>query len=470
MLTQMIKAKSGDEITHKLSTWDPFGHEASQWFDPEWMFGVKSGFDVVIANPPYVRQELFKNQKEQLKNTFGDFFDGRADLYTYFYKRSLDLIKPGAILAFISSNKFFIRGYGENTRKLLTSAATPLFVINFGELPVFKAAVDSGIVIVKKEVPNPTSEVMAVQVKTALEVEDLSATLKRTGYRVKVAELKPKEWVFEKKEKLDLLRKLRQNTSTLNEYCDEKIFAGIKTGLDEAFVITEEIKERLIKNDPKSRDLIRPWLRGKDIARWRSHYKNLYVIYISLNKIEIDDYPAVKEHLLQFKEDLLKRVTQQKWYEMQQPQERFTELFDSPKIVYAEIAKEMRACLDTNKSHGTMKMFFIPYDAVILGVLNSRLFDWYARMTFATLGDPWKGGRISFNTMYMSGFPVPDIKSNTGTLIEKGVDKILAITKVSDFFRNSDKQTKVHEYEKQIDQLVYKLYGLTKEEIEIIEN
>jgi hypothetical protein len=116
-----------------------------------------------------------------------------------------------------------------------------------------------------------------------------------------------------------------------------------------------------------------------------------------------------------------------------------------------------------------MKMCVIPYDPLHRGVLNSKLFDWYARMTFATLGDPWEGGRISFNTMYMSSVPIPDIKNNVGALVKNSVDKILAITKSGDYLENSAKKEEVKEYEKQIDTWVYKLYGLSSEEIKIIE-
>jgi len=433
------------------------------------VFQERGGFDVVIANPPYVRQELFKDEKEPLKRAFGNFFGGRADLYTYFYKKSLDLARSGAILTFISSNKFFIRGYGEETRRLLTTDMTLLSIINFGELPVFKAAVDSGIVIARKKAPTVDSEITTLQVKRASEIENLVETVEKEGYEVRVTNLKPGGWVLETKEKLDLLHKLQKNRRTLNEYCNNKVFAGIKTGLDKAFVITERVKEDIVKSDPESGDLIRPWLRGKDVAKWRPNYKNLYVIYTPLNKIEIDDYPAVKEYLMQFKKRLSERATQQKWYEIQQPQERFTELFDSQKIIYPDCAKEMRACYDTAGAYGTMAMYFIPYDPAILAILNSRLFDWYSRMTFATFGDPWNGGRVIFKSLYMRDVPIPKISAKNKKPLAALVEKVLAVTKDGNYFVNPAKQAEVKEYEKQIDKLVYKLYDLTPEEIEIVE-
>ena len=198
-------------------------------------------------------------------------------------------------------------------------------------------------------------------------------------------------WVLEEPEKIKLLEKIRENKNTLGKVFE--IFGGIKTGLDEAFVINEATKEQLIKSDPKSKELIKPWFRGRNIKKWFADFDN-FIIYIPQNKINIDDYPSIKNHLLNFKEKLSKRATDQKWYELQQPQERFTKLFDGEKIIYSEIAKEMRAFKDNTGAYGTMKMFFIPYNPVVLAILNSKLFDWYARMTFSSLGDAWNCGRL----------------------------------------------------------------------------
>jgi hypothetical protein len=450
-----------------------FQNKSVGFFDIRYFFPIvfrNGGFDIVIGNPPYVRQEEFSDIKPVLKEQYGDFFNGRADLYTYFIARGITLLKEGGILTFITSNKFFVRGYGENTRSLLTKDVSLKKVVNFGELPVFQASVDSAIMLAKNTKSNKEDSLDFAQAKIEADIKNIHEFFETKKESIKLSSLGSGVWSLQDSEKLTVLTKIKSQKNTLGAYYKGNIFAGIKSGLDSAFVISKKIKDELIEQDIKSEELINPWFRGKDIGRWRADFKDLYVIYIPLNKLDINDYPAIKEHLTKFKLKLEKRATQQKWYEMQQPQERFTELFKSPKIVYGEIAKEMRACFDTNKSYGTMKMFFIPYDPIILGVLNSKLFDWYARMTFATLGDPWEGGRISFNTMYMSAVPIPDINNKEGILIKEQVEKILAITKFNDYLENPAKKEEVKKYEKQIDQLVYKLYDLEPEEIEIIEN
>jgi len=138
------------------------------------VFREKGGFDVVIGNPPYVRQEAFIDIKNDLKIKFGNLFDGRADLYTYFYYQGVDLLRKKGVLAFITSNKFFVRGYGNNLRKFLTSEISLLEIINFGELPVFQAAVDSAIIIVKRNTHSIGQTVTAVQIKEQSEIFDLN--------------------------------------------------------------------------------------------------------------------------------------------------------------------------------------------------------------------------------------------------------------------------------------------------------
>jgi len=463
-------SKSGlAKLTETLIAWDPFSHKPSEWFDMEWMFGIKEGFDIVIANPPYVRQEKFASIKNVLKKKFGSFYNGRADLYIYFIKLGFSIIKHKGIFSYITSNKFFKRGYGKNTRSFLTKNVSVARIINFGELPVFKASVDSAIIIAKNIKPNKDDVLEYIQIKNENDIINISRFFDKNKCDISVNSLGADEWSLEDKDKIKILNKMKNLPNTLGSYLKDIIFAGIKTGYDEAFVINEEKKDILIREDPKSSDLIKPWLRGKDNRKWQIAYKNLYIIYIPLNKIKIDNYPAIKKHLLHFKTKLEKRATSQRWYEMQQPQESFSNFFDRPKVIYPDCAKEMRASYDETGAYGTMAMYFIPFDPLILGILNSKLFDWYSRMTFATFGDPWNGGRIIFKTIYMSKVPIPDIKNDIVSNIKKTTEKILTNIQSVDYSQNLNKQTNVKEYEKQIDELVYKLYGLTEDEVKIIE-
>lgn len=457
MLQKMIANHSHgiSEITQSLSTWDPFSHRATDWFDCDWMFGISSGFDIVIANPPYVRQENYKDYKDRLKLTYPTIFDGRADLYTYFIKLGIDLLNDAGTLAFITSNKYLVRGYGKKIRKFLSKDATMLQLINFGELPVFKASVDSAIIIVKRRTNTfkTSDELKFVQAKTTKDISNIRELLIDKHGSLTLDQLDDDVWVLEEPEKLKVLESIKRHKATLGTTFE--IFGGIKTGFDDAFVISAQKRSELLKSDPHSADLIKPWFKGREVKKWFAHCEQ-YIIYIPQKKINIDEYPAIKAHLLQYIEKLSKRATSQEWYELQQPQERFTQLFEGEKIIYSEIAKQMRAFKDNTKAYGTMKMFFIPYNPVVLAVLNSSLFDWYARMTFSSLGDPWNGGRLEFKSMYMSKLPLPPL---TGKIQQEITNLVETIEQGNDNERIENK----------INELVYTLYDLSPDEIELIE-
>jgi adenine-specific DNA-methyltransferase len=446
----------------KLASWDPYDqNDSAKFFDPEWMFDISDGFDIVIGNPPYVRQELFKNYKHELEVLFQDVYDGRADLYTYFIKKGFDVLNNKGILTLITSNKFIVRGYGEKIRNLLSTQKTIKSIVNFGELPVFKASVDSAIIIAENRHPNQDESLMYAQATEKEHLLNVYGFLSNSFILKNISELQ-KGWVFMEKNLMLILQKIEEHPKRLGDLFE--IFGGIKTGYDSAFIINSKTKDCLVKEDSNSADLIKPWFRGKDIQKW-SASPELFIIYIPQNAIDINDYPAIKRHLDNYRDRLENRATKQKWFELQQPQQRFTKLFESNKIIYSEIALEMRALLDVGKAYGTMKMFFIPYRPAILSILNSSVFDWYARMNFSSLGDPWNGGRLEFKTLYMAKVPIPDSSFNHDDLFEIMV-KIITLCK------KENKESRINHFEKIIDGLAMELYfpnHMKEREIDVLE-
>ena len=143
----------GSQTAGQLAAWDPYDQNAhAEFFDPEWMFGVQDGFDITIGNPPYVRQEQISDLKPSLKGQY-DCYSGTADLYVYFYERSLRVLREGGVLTFISSNKYFRSGYGEKLRQYLGERSTILHLIDFGDAPVFTAIAYPSIIIARKTPP-----------------------------------------------------------------------------------------------------------------------------------------------------------------------------------------------------------------------------------------------------------------------------------------------------------------------------
>jgi hypothetical protein len=261
------------EKSKQLKTYRPFDNESSaSFFNPEFMFGVKA-LDIVIANPPYVRQEKFTAIKESLKKQYGSFFNGRADLYTFFIKLGFNLLKKDGVFTYITSNKFFVRGYGSSTRSLLTKNVLLKKIINFGELPVFQASVDSAILIAvnRKEL---NEDVLFVQAKSESDIRNISNFFEEKKEKVRIDSLGEDVWSLQDSEKLRVLTKLKKQKNDLSSFYEEGIFAGIKSGLDSAFVITKETKDDLISQDKKSKELIKPWLRGRDIKKWKAFLLN----------------------------------------------------------------------------------------------------------------------------------------------------------------------------------------------------
>jgi hypothetical protein len=436
------------------------------------------GFDIVIGNPPYVQiQKLPEEAKEQLKKQGYNTFAKTADLYCLFYERGLNILRPEGVLTFISSNKFFRAGYGESLRRLLNEAKEIQTIIDFGEFPVFAAGTDPCILLAVNKVPN-IGKISAVVVKDVSGIQNVRWTLERIGFELDRSALNADGWTLEGTGVMALLGKIRAAGNPLGEHVNGKFYYGIKTGFNEAFVIDRATRDQLISEDKKSAELIKPWLRGQDIKRWYADYQDLYVINIQsgsnaqwlwtgkdAGKAEAifkKEYPAIFNHLKQHKKKLMARDDQGQYYwELRSC--AYNDEFEQPKIVYADIAKLMRASYDTEGMFCANTMYILPTDSLfLLGYLNGQLFDWYARNTFQSLGDPWKGGRLRYIAQYMEKVPVPAATPAQQKEIEALVEQILALKK-----RNPDAD--VSALEAEIDQLVYKLYSLTPAEIKIIE-
>jgi len=306
------------------------------------VFHKKGGFDVVIANPPYVRQEVIRPLKPHLQKAFGNFYCGTADIYTYFYKCGINILKPGGHLCFIAPNKFMRAGYGKNTRELLTTQVTPKLVIDFGDLPIFDATTYPSILLIEKPLsPSPTTgegwgggEFLAAIFTDPSQLERLEETLSDIAFPMPVTALSKEGWNLERPDVLSLMEKLRSSGVPLDEYVQGRFYYGIKTGLNEAFVIDAATREKLIAEDPVGAALIKPWLRGRDIRKWKTEWAGLYVINIpsSANspwpwsnakaetvavRIFEQTYPAIYRHLSQRKKQLQKRDDQGKyWWEL----------------------------------------------------------------------------------------------------------------------------------------------------------
>jgi type I restriction-modification system DNA methylase subunit len=440
------------------------------------VFQRQGGFDVVIANPPYVRQELISEQKPLLKTAFPDVYHGVADLYVYFYRRALDIARSSGCVTFISSNKFFRAGYGEKLRTYLQENTKLKTVIDFGDLPIFEATTYPCVLVISNHRPDgDQSTTQALNVRDIEIIKHLPDAVAREGWLQPQHSLRREGWSLEQPEVLTLLEKLRHSGTPLGEHVGGRLYYGIKTGLNEAFVIDQATRDRFIAEDPRSVEIIKPWLRGQDVKRWRTDWANKYLIFLqnsgdrdahnpwgtakteSAARITFREaYPAIHEHMSKYETPLRERSDQGRfWWELR-PCDYYAK-FEKPKIVYPDIAKKPEFAYNSTGAYGGNTMYILPTDELcLLGVLNSSIVEFfYCRISSSIQND-----YLRFIAMYMEQVPIPLSSQAHRAAIEALVCKLLDA---------EGQGPQVSEWEQELNALIYELYGLTKDEITIIE-
>ena len=441
-------------------------------------------FDVVIGNPPYVRQEGLGDLKEYFKRKY-TVYHGMADLYAYFIEKGVSLLKDKGIFGYIVANKWMRANYGEPLRKWLKRQCIAQ-IVDFGDLPVFQQATTYPcILFIGKD--KPPSAFIATQVKT-LEFESLEGYVKENRHSVKLSILDDTGWSLADERSAALLNKLKKTGVSLKEYVKGKIYRGVLTGLNEAFVIDEETRNRLVSEDPKSKEIIKPFLIGRDIKRYQPPTGKQFLIFIpkgwtSANFGNVSDvwncfqkkYPAVARHLLPFADNAKKRFDKgDYWWELRAC-EYYAE-FEKPKIVYPNICKQSEFVFDEEGFYTNQKCFIISLpDKYLLGLLNSTVNNFLFRSILPKL----RGGFYEPSYVFFKDFPIRLIDFSNAT--DKArydqmvalVNQMLELHKQLTSSKTDHDKTIIHRQidatDRQIDQLVYELYGLTEEDIKIVE-
>ncbi len=386
------------------------------------------GFDIVVANPPYVRMELIKPQKPILKKRFPAVHGERADLYIYFYARAHELLRPGGVAAFISSNKWLRAGYGEALRIMLLDEQAFKLVMDFGELPVFEsAAADAAIFIWQKKAraAEPTQWAM---------VKDLDRCYEQ-GVRAHFLDLKkevPASQFGAGKPRLatsavaGLRVQMERSGPPLRDLVNNILGMGIKTGLNDAFIIDNATRGKLVDESPAASEIIKPLLSGDDVRRYEIHYRQSFLIY-AFHGVDISRYPSIAKHLKKFRSyknaagetvGLDHRATEQEWYELQQPQMAYRPTIEGSKIYHPEIGKECRFMMDEQGFFPNKTVFFVPSsDWYVLGILNSTMSYNYLKGICALLGDEDEGGRLLFSSQHLGNLPIPEASTRDRTAI-----------------------------------------------------
>ncbi|MDR6114495.1 MULTISPECIES: Eco57I restriction-modification methylase domain-containing protein [unclassified Sphingomonas] len=432
---------------NKAAAWDPFDQNATApFFDPLWMFGLHDGFDIVIGNPPYIRQERFTEQKPLLRRLYErrdrngqveGSYAGTADYLVYFIERGVSLLKAGGAFSYITSNKWFRAKYGENLRWWMSRHTDLLSIIDFGDADVFEGTIAYPTIVTAER---RDGEVRAGHRFRALNWSELGEDadeerfpfyLESAGFDMPQVALERTGWQVEPTVKRDVLARIRAAGVPLGDYVEGRFYRGILTGYNDAFVIDGATRARLIAEDEAANEIIKPYLRGRDVKRWRVEPEDLWLIF-TRRGIDIDAYPSVKAHLVQYRDALEpkpsdweptgeetswpgRKAGSYQWFEIQDNVAYWRE-FEQPKIVVPAIEKRVAYAFDGEGFYSNDKTSIIVDDRwrYLLACLNSSVSWWYTQALFASR----TGGFYEFKPMYVSVLPIPSATTEQQRLLE----------------------------------------------------
>ena len=389
------------------------GEKAFDWQKEFPQVFEKGGFDVVIGNPPHVHLESVKDTSKQLEQVGYNTYNKRGDLYCVFVERAFQIGKANGIVSYIMPNKWLQAGYGKELRGFfLTKRIERL--IDFGDIQIFEGATTYPCIFIARH--SAPSNQMHVSVLNSANAQDFSQNVRATEEIFDLSKFNSDTWVISSQKEKQLVERLSLNHPLLNEFVDGEAYYGVKTGLTEAFLIDESTRYQLIAEDPKSANLIKPMLRGRDIQAWMPAWGDQYLIgtFPSL-QLDVNDYPSIKNHLLSFGIKRLeqsgekgsRKKTQNKWFETQDAIAYYKE-FAKPKIMYQ--AFQVKPCFiyDTAGFYANNSMWFIPTDSkALLAILNSRMGWWLVTKFCSQIQN---GYQLIWK--YFGQIPVPDCSKN----------------------------------------------------------
>ena len=440
---------------------------------------INRGFDIVIGNPPYIQLQNKEMISEEMQKAYGsqnfNVFEKTGDIYCLFYEKGMNLLKENGILCYITSKKWMRAKYGKKLR-IFFNKYNPITLLDFEGIKNFKSAtVDTNILIIAKE--KNKNKLMATKFNSEYnEDEDMDKYVIK--HQINLTNLTDKEWFIGTQMELDIKEKIEKIGTPIKDWSID-INRGVLTGFNEAFIINEKKKSELISKDPKSVEIIKPLIRGRDIKKWYVEWGEKWLInshngYEKTQDIKIDNYPAIKQHLDDIEQKrangdfgetakkakgLLEREDQGKTpYNLRNC--AYINKFEGEKIVWLSITDKAKFAIDIG-SYVTAPAYFMTsnYNKYLISILNSKVSEWYLDKVTSSTGQ----GTNQWSKIYIKKIPIPSLKTKNKTVIkqiETLVDKILNK-------KEKNEDTKMEENE--IDVLVYNLYDLSWDEVKIID-
>ena len=447
------------EDAKQLAAWNPYDQNAvAEFFDPAWMFGVNDGFDIVIGNPPYIQLQNNGGELAQLYAPCNyKTYARTGDIYCLFYERGYQLLKPNGHLCYITSNKWMRAGYGEKTREFFANNTNPMLLIDFAGVKIFESAtVDTNILLFAKAANEHKTLCAVTNKQNKDSVKNLSVFVQQSG---SVCEFSNSDsWVILSPIEQSIKRKIEAVGTPLKDW-DINIYRGVLTGYNEAFIISTEKRDEILANcqteDERTRtaELIRPILRGRDIKRYGYNWANLWLINThngirgKLERVHIEDNPAIKAHLDQYWDKISKRADKGDTpYNLRNC--AYLEDFYKPKIMYPNMTKYIPFYFDEKNFLQNDKSFMITgkHIAYLTAFLNSSIFKFCFLDKFPEL----QGGTRELRKIFFDKIPVLKVSDKENEIFKS------LITDIQDDYKKEKAIL--------IDERLFELYGLSKEE------
>ena len=417
------------------------------------VFGGSRGFDIAIANPPYVQLQKDAGRLGKLYQGRGyEVFARTGDIYQLFYERGCRILQPGSgILAYITSNSWLKAEYGKATRRYFAEKHTPLLLLELGKDVFSSAIVDSGVLMLRT---GGSAQAFPAADMDRLGTVDVPPAPELWGQTRPGGEA---PWSILSKTEQSIMDKMLAVGTPLKEW-DIAIYRGITTGLNEAFIIDNRTKEALITQDPRSEEIIRPVLRGRDIERYQAKWADMWLIdthngYDGIPPIEIDSYPAIKAYLDGYYEQLEKRFDKGRTpYNLRNC--AYHAEFEEEKLFWIDLTEEGRFAYDDGEMFCVNSAYMLTGNSLkyLCAVLNSTLVTWFMQNSALNSGM----GTTRWVKFTVDRIPIPVIDSAAQQPF------IQAVNAIQDALRTGTDTTIL---EADLDSLVYELYGLTADEI-----
>jgi hypothetical protein len=437
------------------------------------------GFDVIIGNPPYIQLQKMGKDASILEEVGFETFAQTGDIYCLFYEKGYQLLKQkSGVLTYITSNKWMSAAYGKKFRKFLLERTNPILLIDFSDAIIFPTAVVFvNILQFKKE--GFKKCLWAVKAKHDFKSGRDNLSIYVSEKRIQINDLNEDNWTVVDYEDYTIKKQIEKIGKRLKEW-DIAFFRGITSGFNEAFHISNETRKSLISSDIRSKEIIKPLLRGKDIKRWNYTFKEMYLInsHNGIKEREVlrinveKDYPAVYQYLLQYYDKnsplaiilpdgkyqtLVDRLDQgDHWTNLRNC--AFIDEFEKPKIIWIEISDRANFCLDEGGHYLTNSAYFITGNHLkyLLAILNSRIMDYYHFQNTAQIA----GGRKRYTKQYVELFPIRELFDTEMIPFEIIVNYLILLydPNTPSIMEHTTNETISQQLEEMLNMMVYELY------------